>query len=158
MSSQRPSRWLLALIAGAMILPTLVFLAGLPWLQQHQALAFLVAGVTAIVVISAGLAFSFVAERRQDEWSRSGSRFASHWGVMIGTCLTGALLVSPVIQDALVSFVTRMTDDDTDPRYRAVILAYSIGFCTVVVIQGLCSVVLHIGWKIRMSSPGQDPS
>lgn len=158
MPSQRSSRWLLAVLAAAMIVPTIVFVASAPWLKQQQALAFLAAGVTATVVIGAAFTLSVIVERKQDEWVRSGSRFASQWGGAIGTGLVAVLLVPPPIRDTIVSLITGMIDDGPRREYKTVILAFTLGFCTLAVAQALCAVAVNIAWSIRMSRPARDAS
>lgn len=159
MPSQRPSRWLQALLAAAMTVPTIVFLASLPWLkQQPKSLAYLAAGATAIVVIAAGLALTVLYDRKLDEWRRSGARFAGQWGVPIGTCLVGLLLVIPPLQGAMVSTMSDMIGHDAGREYKLVILAFTVGFSTVVLMQGLCTTVIYALWNFRMLRPAKDPS
>lgn len=159
MPSQRSPRWLLMLFAAIMILPPFLLFTNLAWLkQQPEGVALTIAGVMAVVVVAASLTLSVIHERRQDEWHRTGSRFSAQWGMAIGTCVVAVLLVAPPLQEAIVSLISGMAGDSAKREYKLVILAFVLGFCTVVLVQGLCTGVVYLIWSRRMSRPAKDPS
>lgn len=144
----------LALLALA-IVPAIGFLAAIPWLkEQPDAVVFLAAGIVTVLAVAAGLAHSILSDRAQDEWHRSGARFASQWGWLMGLCLIALLLALPPVHDLLFSIVSWAAVNLANapaPDREVVLLTFTFGFVTVSIIQIISTMLLAIGWFSWMS-------
>lgn len=144
----------LALVALA-IVPSAGFLAAIPWLkQQSNAVVFLAAGLVTVIAVVAGMAHSILSDRAQDEWHRSGSRFASQWGWLTGLCVVALLIALPPVHDLLFSIVSWAAVNLAHapaPDREVVLLTFTFAFATVSIIQTISTMVLAIGWFSWMS-------
>lgn len=155
MSSHRPSRVPhLALFALAFV-PTIGFLAAIPWLkQQPPSTVFLAAGIVTVLAVAAGLTHSVLSDRAQDEWHRSGARFASQWGWLTGMCVVALLIALPPVHDLLFSVVSWAAVNLAHapvPDREVVLLTFTFAFVTVSIIQTISTMLLAIGWFSWMS-------
>lgn len=143
-----------ALFAAALV-PGGIFLAAIPWLkEQPDSLVFLLAGVTAVIAVAAGLAHSILNDRASDEWHRSGARFATQWGWLTGLSLMAVLVALPPFHDLIFSTVSWAAINlahEPVPDREVVILTFTLGFIAVVIMQTIATVVMSIWWFSRMS-------
>jgi len=161
MSPQRqtkvPHRALIALS----LVPTLVFLAAIPWLkEQPDWLVFLLAGISSVLAIVAGFSHSVLTDRNSDEWHRSGARFASQWGWLTGLSIVALLLALPPFHGLVHSVVSWAATDlarAPAPDREVALLAFVLGFFAVIFAQVICTIALSIGWFSWMSRQARDP-
>jgi len=147
----------MALLAVIILAPLSVLIA-IPWLKaQPDNFVFLYSGIAAALTVFAGFALSVLQDRQLDEWQRSNARFSSQWGWAAGAGLVALLLSLTPFRDWMVSTVADVADV-TDPDQTLVILAFTLGFAGVVLVQGLCTAVLSIVWAYWKSRPSRDPS
>jgi len=149
----------LALVALA-IVPGVGFLAAIPWLkQQPSTVVFLAAGLVTVVAVVAGMAHSILSDRAQDEWHRSGSRFASQWGWLTGLCVVALLLALPPVHDllfAIVSWAAVTLAHAPAPDREVVLLTFTFAFVIVSIIQTISTMLLAIGWFSWMSRSARE--
>lgn len=149
----------LALIALA-IVPGVGFLAAIPWLQQQpNAVVFVAAGLVTLVAVVAGLSHSILSDRAQDEWHRSGSRFASQWGWVTGLCIVALLIALPPVHDLLFSIVSWAAVNLAQapvPDRKVVLLTFTFAFAIVAIIQTISTLLLAIGWFSWMSRSARE--
>lgn len=155
MSPRRPSRAQhLALFALAFV-PSIGFLAAIPWLkEQADSVVFLAAGIVTVLAVVAGFAHSILSDRSLDEWHRSGSRFANQWGWLAGLCIVALLMALPPVHDlifAAVSWVAANLAHAPAPDREVVLLTFTFGFIIVSIVQTISTVLLAIGWFSWMS-------
>jgi hypothetical protein len=155
MSAHRISP-LKALLLALMIVPPIAFVSSIPWLrQQEDGLVFLVTGIAATLTVVAAVALGILQDRSLDEWQRSNSRFSSQWGWTLGASLIAILLAWPGVQDLIVSGAA-LWGDVPNPDRRLVVTTFTFGFMSVVAAQGLCTVLLSIGWVLWKSRAPRD--
>jgi hypothetical protein len=135
--------------------PAIGFLAAIPWLkQQPDAVVFLAAGVVTVLAVVAGFSHSVLSDRAQDEWHRSGSRFASQWGWLTGLCIVALLIALPPVHDllfAVVSWAAVNLANAPAPDREVVLLTFTFAFVIVSIIQTISTMLLAIGWFSWMS-------
>ncbi len=157
-SQQEPQFPLRSLLLAVMILAPLSVLMSIPWLkQQSDETVFLFSGIAASVTVLAGVFSAILHDRTLDEWERSNARFSSQWGWTIGAAVIALLLALPPVRDAIV-FITADVADIADPSSKLVILAFTFGFGAVVLAQGVCTMLLAIGWAHWKSRAPRKPS
>lgn len=157
-SQQNSNRLLGPLLLAVMILAPLSVLVSIPWLkQQPDETIFLFSGIAATVTVLAGVFSAILHDRTLDEWERSNARFSSQWGWTIGAAVIALLLALPPVRDAIVA-VTADVADVADPSSKLVILAFTFGFGAVVLAQGVCTMLLAIGWAHWKSRAPREPS
>lgn len=144
------------LLLAVMVLTPLTFLASIPWLQdQPDATVFLLAGIAAAVTIGASFALSVMHDRQLDEWQRTNARFSTQWGWTIGSALIALLLALPPFRDWIVMTVAGIVEV-SDPSTKLVILAFTFGFASVILAQGVSTALLSMGWTYWKSRPARD--
>lgn len=157
MRSQRKSP-LGPLLLAVMILAPLSVLVSIPWLkQQPDETVFLLSGIAAAVTILAGVFSAILHDRTLDEWERSNARFSSQWGWTLGAALIALLLALPPARDAIVA-ITADVANVADPSSKLVVLAFTFGFASVVLAQGVSTMLLAIGWAHWKSRAPREPS
>ncbi len=145
MSPQRLTP-LRALLLALMVVPPITLFASLSWLkQQPDGVVFLLSGIAAALTVIASLLFGVLHDRRLDEWERANARFSSQWGWPIGTGLVALLLNVPAFRDWMVSAIANAANVP-NPDQKLVILAVAFGFGAVVLTQGVCTMLVAIGW------------
>jgi hypothetical protein len=157
MSSHRQA-WppLRTLLLVLMVVPPISFLAALPWLKhQPDGLILVVSGIATTVTVVASLALAILHDRKLDEWQRSNARFSSQWGWTAGACLVALLLALPPLQDLIVSGAATW-GGTPNPDRRLVLTTFAFGFMAVVAAQGVCTVLLSIGWVLWKSRSARE--
>lgn len=140
----------LAYIAIAIGLP-LSFIAGIPWLkQQPDAVVFLLAGAAATGTIAASLLLAIREDQECDEWHRNAARFSSQWGWLAGAGAVAILLSVPAFQNAIVVTAGSLAGI-VEPNHKVALMAFTVGFMSVVFAQTLFTLVLSAGWRYWMS-------
>ena len=159
MSSHGTSKMpLRALLLVLMLVPPISFVAALPWLkQQPDGLVYLVTGITSALTVAASFLLAVLYDRKLDEWQRSNARFSSQWGWTAGACLVALLLALPPVHDLIVSGAA-IWGGEPNPDRRLVVTTFAFGFMAVVAAQGVCTVLLSIGWVMWKSRAARDPS
>jgi hypothetical protein len=141
-----------------MVVPPITILAAIPWLkQQSDGLAFLTTGIAATLTIVSSFALAILHDRQTDEWHRSNARFSSQWGWTAGSALIALLLALPPIRDLIVSGA-ELWGGEPHPDHRLVVVTFTFGFMAVVAAQGLCTLLLSVGWAYWKSRSARDPT
>lgn len=141
-----------ALVLIGIGLPIL-FVVGIPWLkQQPDSVVYLCAGVAAVGTVVASLLLAMQKDRKLDEWHRSAARFSSQWGWLAGAGVIAILLSFPPVQNVIVA-VSGSLGDVTAPDRTLVLMAFTVGFMSVVFAQMICTLLISAGWRFRMSRP-----
>lgn len=144
----------MALLAAMVIAPLSVLIA-IPWLkQQPDDFVFLYSGIAAAITVAAAFVNSVLFDRQLDEWQRTNARFSAQWGWAAGAGVVALLTSVPPFRDWMVSVVADVADVP-DPNAKLVILAFTFGFGGVVLVQGLCTTLLSIGWTYWKSRPAR---
>lgn len=147
-----------ALLLALMILPPIAIVASVSWMKhQPQGLVFLLSGLASALAVASSFALAILYDRQIDEWQRSNARFSSQWGWTAGACLIALLMALPPFRDLVVSMVASWAGAPTVGQ-KPVLLAFTLGFGTVVFAQGLCTVLLSIGWVVWKSRAARDPA
>ena len=140
----------MAFVSIAFGLPIL-FVAGIPWLkQQSETVVYLCAGIAATGTVLASFLLAIQRDQSFDEWHRSSARFSSHWGWLAGAGLIAILLSFPPLQDAIVA-VSGNLGNVAAPDRTLVLMAFTIGFMSVVFAQMICALLISAGWRFWMS-------
>lgn len=143
----RGALWILPVV-----LVPVAFFAAIPWLKTiSQPMAILVTAAVVIFVMSYANYLSFRALRRLDEVQKAGAAFAAQWGAPAGQAVFALLLVLPPFRDFATAVVGKfpihpgMAVDGT-----VVVLSLALGLCSVVLLQGIGTVVVHsIWWTVK---------
>lgn len=136
---------LLALILA--VATPAAFLISLPWLRHgNDTLIFLLGGLASTVTIGASLWLSMLKDKRLDEWQKTGARFGSQWGWILGSGLVIVSLAVPPVQDGIVSLAATF-GEVAAPDRQLVLMTFLIGLMSVVLVQTLCITLLNVGWK-----------
>ena len=137
-----------ALWFSPVVLVPAAFLAAIPWLKTiGQPAALLITAAVVVFVMTYANYLSFRAQRRLDEVQKAGAAFAAQWGAPAGQVAFGLLLVLPPFKDFAAAAVGRfanhpgMTADGT-----VVVLSLALGFCAIVLLQGVGTAVVHAIW------------
>jgi hypothetical protein len=125
--------------------------------EQPDGLALLITGVAATLTVLASFALAILHDRQIDEWHRSNARFSSQWGWTSGSALIVLLLALPPIRDLIVSGA-ELWGGEPHPDQRLVVVTFTFGFVAVVVAQGVCTLLLSIGWAYLKSRSARDSS
>lgn len=159
MSVNRENRRpLKALLGAVMIVPPIAVLSSLPWLsQQSDSQVFLLTGIAGALTVLSSFGLAVLQDRQNDEWARSNARFSSQWGWTVGAGLIALLLALPPFRDFIVSVTGSLTKVE-EPNSKLVVLAFTLGFGTVVFTQGMVTTLLSLGWSAWMSRAPRDPS
>lgn len=140
-------KWAMA----AAIAAPIIFLASLPWLRDlPDALVFLATGIAATTTVIASFVVAVYEERKLDEWHRAAAGFSNQWGWIAGSGIVALLLALPPFH-RLVMNLAGTVAGVADPDRTLVLIAFTIGFMSVVGAQMLCTVVLSIVWRARKS-------
>lgn len=136
-----------ALTALPVILVPIVFVAFLPWLKTNGGvMAVLVAsGAAAMFVMGYSNYLVFLVQRRQDEVEKASAGFAAQWGVAAGQIAFVLLLLLPPVLDFATALVRDLLHDPRASQ-QVVILSMTLGFCGLVLLQGVGSVVARAIW------------
>lgn len=149
--AHRPARRAKTLVIAAAFGAPAVFLISLPWLkEQPDAVVYLFAGLAATVTVLASFALAIIKDRALDEWHRSATRFSSQWGWLTGGGVVALLLALPPFHDLIISLAARARAGGA-PEEKIVLLAFTGGFMTLVLVQTLCTIALSIVWRAWMS-------
>lgn len=129
----------------------ILFVAGIPWLKhQPDYVVYLCAGVAASGTVVASLLLAIQRDREFDEWHRSAARFSSQWGWLAGGGVIAILLSFPTFQNAIVA-VSGGLADVTAPDRTFGLMAFTVGFMSVVFAQMICTLLISVGWRFWMS-------
>lgn len=140
----------LAFVSIGIGLPIL-FIAGIPWLkQQPDSVVYLCAGIAATGTVGASFLLAIQKDQSFDEWHRSAARFSSQWGWLAGAGIIAVLLSFPPLQNAIVA-VSGNLGDVAAPDRTLVLMAFTIGFMSVVFAQMICTLLISAGWRFWMS-------
>ena len=139
-----------AIVIVAIGLP-LSFVAGIPWLkQQPDSVVYLLAGLAATGTIAASFLLAIREDQKCDEWHRSAARFSSQWGWLAGAGAVAILLSVPPFQDAIVVTAGSLANV-VDPDDKVALMAFTVGFMSVVFAQMIFTLLLSAGWRYWMS-------
>ena len=140
-------KWAMAISIATPIL----FLASLPWLQdQPDMVVFLCTGIAVTITVVGRFVVAIAEDRKLDEWHRAAARFANQWGWIAGSGVVALLMVLPPFH-RLVMSVAGAVAGVLDPDRTLVLIAFTLGFMAVVLMQALCIVVLSVVWRARKS-------
>jgi len=140
----------LAFVSIGIGLPIL-FIAGIPWLkQQPDSVVYLCAGIAATGTVVASFLLAIQKDQSFDEWHRSAARFSSQWGWLAGAGVIAILLSFPPLQNAIVA-VSANLGNVAAPDRTLVLMAFTIGFMSVVFAQMICTLLISAGWRFWMS-------
>lgn len=127
----------------------LVILVLFPWLnEQPDFVVFLAAGLAVLWSLTLSVIVSLRADRSADEWQRGGTRLSFFWGGIAGTVVVTLMLALPAFHSLIVRVAAwgqGIPVQDVDRP--VVVLAFTAGFVTVILIQTLCSLVFFGFWK-----------
>jgi hypothetical protein len=129
-----------------------VFFAAIPWLKLlSDGLVMLITAAVSIFVMGYANYFAFRHQRGLDEVQRASAGFAAQWGVPAGQAAFVLLLLLPPFQGFATSVINEFAGDPGIPIGRtAVILTMAFGFCGVVLLQAIGTLVINlIWWKSR---------
>lgn len=127
------------------------FIAAMPWLRhQADSVVYLFAGIAATGTVIASFLLAIQKDQTFDEWHRSAARFSSQWGWLAGAGLVAILLSFPPLQNTIVS-ISGSLGDVPDPDKVLVLMAFTVGFISVVIAQMVCTLMLSAGWRYWMS-------
>jgi hypothetical protein len=128
------------------IVPAAILIGG-PWLKAAAGpVATLIAGgVAAVFMVVYANYLAFLVQRRQDEVQQASTGFAAQWGMAAGQAVFVALLVMPGFTD-FVAVTVRDMAGRTAPDGKLVVLAMTAGFCALVLLQSIGSVVMRAVW------------
>lgn len=151
MTEKKPAwgakKWVLA----AAIIAPISFLAAIPWLkEQSDGTVYLFAGIAATITVLCSFALSILEERKMDEWHRTAARFASQWGWITGSGIVALLLALPPFHDAIIAMAGSLARV-AEPDRVLVLLAFTLGFMAVVLMQTICTWTLSVIWRSRKS-------
>ena len=129
------------------------FFASIPWLkEQPDGTVYLVSGIAAFVVIASSTYLSAAGQAKMDEVERAGSRFAYLWGGLLGASLIALLLAVPPFQDVIYRLVGAFRHDGEATMDRqSVMLAFTLGFCCVVMAQSISTLLVGGVWRLWMA-------
>lgn len=129
----------------------ILFIAGIPWLkQQPESVVYLFAGIASAGTVIASIVLAIQKDQKCDEWHRSAARFSSQWGWLAGAGAIAILLSVPPLQNAIVT-VSGSLGDVAAPDKKLVLMAFTVGFMSVVIAQMVCTLLLSAGWRSWMS-------
>jgi hypothetical protein len=129
----------------------ILFIAATPWLkQQPDAVVYLFTGLAASGTILASFVLAIQKDQKLDEWHRSAARFSSQWGWLAGAGLVAVLLAVPALQNLIVALAGRLADVSSADQ-QLVLMAFLVGFMSVVLAQMICTLLLSAGWRYWMS-------
>jgi hypothetical protein len=126
----------------------IAFIAAVPWLKTiSHPMAILVAAALAIFGMSYANYLSFRAQRRLDEVQKAGAAFAAQWGAPAGQAAFALLLVLPPFKDFTTAVVSKfVVDPGMTVDGTVVVVTLALGFCAVVLLQAIGTVVVHAIW------------
>lgn len=135
------------LLVLPIIIVPIAFLATGPWLKTAAGpvVTLVVGGAAALFVVAYANYLAFLARRRQDEVQRASTGFAAQWGVAAGQAAFVLLLVVPPFLDFATDTVRDWANDPGANR-QAIALAMTFGFCVLVLLQGIGSLVMRAIW------------
>jgi hypothetical protein len=108
----------------------------------------LVAGATAWTALC-GLGLSILQYNGLDEVQRAHQQSALHWGMLIGVCGAGILLFVPGFLSLVTNLPTTIAGGPADASSRkALIVAFMMGFMTLLLLQAVGTAAVSIGWRI----------
>ena len=140
----------LAFILIAIGLPV-SFLIGIPWLkQQPDSVVYLLAGLAATGTVVSSFMLAIQEDQKCDEWHRSAARFSSQWGWLAGAGGVAILLSIPAFQSAIVALAGSLANV-VAPDEKVALMAFTVGFMSVVFAQMVCTLLLSAGWRYWMS-------
>ena len=151
-SPSKKSRMHIWFALSGMIAP-IVFLTSIPWLkQQPDAVVHVLGGIAATICIVSSLALAIVKDQHMDEWHRSAARFSSQWGWLTGGALVVLFTAVPAARELIVSIAQNFSDNGKVDE-RMIMLTFMGGFTLTIFVQTVCTVVLSLIWRYRMSRP-----
>lgn len=143
--SQNQGRCALRLMP--VLLVPIALLAAAPWLKTAvgATATVILGGAAAIFVVSYANYISFLAQRRQDEVQKASTSFATQWGAAAGQIAFVVLLTLPPALDLATSLVRNLAGDPAAAR-PVVVFAMTIGFCALVLLQGIGALLVRALW------------
>lgn len=138
-------------LIAVMFAGPVVFLGLLPWIdEQSDAIIYTFAALASVWTLAFSLIITLTANKSADEWTQAGSRFSSFWGGIAGTALTALMLTLPpfhTLLGHLTAWSQNVPVDVVDQT--TLILAFTAGFVTVVLLQTLCALTFYFIWRRR---------
>jgi hypothetical protein len=136
-----------ALLFLPVVLIPVAFLAAGPWLRTvgGQTVTLVAAAVAAILTMSYANYLSFLVLRTQDEVEKASAGFAAQWGVALGQIGFVPLLMLPAFLEMSTDLVRELTHDP-GVQQRVVALAMTFGFCGLVLMQCIGTLVVRALW------------
>lgn len=139
----RRALWILPLVA----IPA-AFFAILPMLKTLSPPIVLLI-VTTFMIFAMGYSnyLSYRALRRLDEVQKAGAAFAAQWGAPVGQAAFALLLVLSPFGDFTIAIVNKLiAAPGTIMDPTVVVGALSVGFCTLLLLQAMGTVVVQAIW------------
>ena len=129
----------------------ILFIAAIPWLKQKpDSVVYLFSGLAATGVVVSSFLLALQKDQKFDEWHRSAARFSSQWGWLAGAGAVAILLSVPPLQNAIVALSASLGGVEAPDR-TLVLMAFTVGFMSVVLAQMICTLLLSAGWRYWMS-------
>lgn len=131
------------------LLVAALFVFTAPWLRASFGPTIVTLGAAALAIAVMGYA-NLLAYRYQsslDEVQRAGASFATQWGAPAGQFAFVMLMVLPPVRDLAISAVTSLAGASAADVDRDVVsLALILGFCGVVLLQTLGTLIVSALW------------
>lgn len=124
------------------------FIFAAPWLKATLGATTLALTAALLAVVVMGYA-NFLAYRYEaglDEVQRAGASFANKWGTSAGQFAFVVLMILPPVRDAAISTVTGLVGGATGDNSATAIALIFFGFCGVVLLQTLGTIVFSAIW------------
>jgi len=127
------------------------FLVALPWIgSQGNQVIYTGAGLAVVWALTLSLILAVKADKASDEWQQRGTHLSYFWGWIAGADIVALILAVPTFHNLLVRAAARVQNVTPEEVDRTiVVLAYTGGFVTVVLMQALCALVFFLLWRWR---------
>lgn len=131
-----------------LVLVPVAFLAISPWLKMIGGpMVSLVSAAAAIFVMGYANFYAFRRQRGLDEVQKASAGVAAQWGMPVGQAAFVLLLMLPPFIDFTTAVVTKFAGDPGTIVDRSVVVfAMTLGFCGVVLLQGIGMLVVNVIW------------
>ena len=135
--------WILPLV-----LVPVAFFASMQWLKSiDRTLLSLATAAAAIFVMSYATYLSVRSQRGLDEVHMASAGFSAQWGTLAGTTAFLLLLCLPPLRDFATALIWNWAGDPgAAVNRKVVVLAMTLAFCGVVVLQTIGTAVMAMVW------------
>lgn len=155
MNPSKPMRRMnIALWMAPVLVVIGAFFVSLRWLSRlDDAIVLAVSAVAAISVMGWSLLVSIRHHGGLDEVERASAQFSWMWGATAGSICTVLLLMLPPFRSFIVDLATGIValrgGSEEAMEHKALILAFTLGFGTLQVLQVVGTVVAACWWWAR---------